>query len=152
MSIRMLGALVDDESRVGGARGVSNYRGNTYCRILSRSLQWNSPLRRLIGTASAGSLSYKSSPIITWTAHHHTSRCNTNSVPSNTHMHTSLSLAISSLSLHIPSHLTDQLCVCVCMCICAHACECCRHQVVQSASDRKCWNAINLLKVESHFY
>jgi len=27
--IRMPGALVDDEPRVGGARGVSNYRGNT---------------------------------------------------------------------------------------------------------------------------
>jgi len=66
----------------------------------------------------------------------------------HTHTHTRihLYLAVSSLSA-LPPHLTQ---LSVCVCISAHACECCRHQVIQSASIRKCWNAINLLKVESH--
>lgn len=109
---------------------------------MSRSLQRNSPLRRLIGTAFAGSLSHESS-LITWTW----SCCSTNSSPSNIHAHTHAEISIScyiSLLQSVfppPSRVHElPLTTCVCMRVCAHACECFRHQVVQSASDRKCWN------------
>lgn len=123
MPIRMPGALVDDESRVGGARGVSNYRGNIgYCRVASSET-----------VHCEGS----SGP-------HPPARYRTNFRPSHgprraitqiplqsnvqvTHTYTyfylsaylSFSISLPHLHVHgLPLH------------VCAHACKCLRHQVV----------------------
>jgi len=84
---------------------------------------------------------YRKFSPLTWTL----SRYNTNFAPSNVrpyiHIYIFLSLFLYQYTSPPPP------CACtssdyVCLHVCAHACKCLRHQVVQSASDRKCWKVI----------
>lgn len=115
-------------------------RSTGYCRVVSSET--------VHCEGSSGPHPLPLYPIVTWTPSH----CNTNSAPSNTYIHAYIFISKSSLSIYLLPYVaqTSSVCACacarscscsyscVCICVCAHACECCRHQMIQSASDRKC--------------